>query len=78
MRSLPGNYAGLGQHDLKGKKTKLLSCGCCVMENLKQKELDKEHRKEMREAYFESQVQEYEESESRMPYVQATESKWDE
>ncbi len=38
-----------GQIDLKGKKYKLLSCKCCVLQNLKDKEQSKEAKKEMRE-----------------------------
>lgn len=48
MKSLHiGNVAG--QIDLKGKKYKLLSCKCCVLQNLKDKEHSKEAKKEMRE-----------------------------
>lgn len=46
MKSLNrGNTAG--QHVLKGKLTKRLSCGCCTLINLKQKDLDYQHTKEV-------------------------------
>ena len=37
-----------GQFNLRGKKSRLLSCGCCVARNFKDRELEKEHKKEMR------------------------------
>jgi hypothetical protein len=48
MKSLHiGNVAG--QIDLKGKKYKLLSCKCCVLQNFKVRERNREAKKEMRE-----------------------------
>lgn len=44
----PTAYAG--QHNLKGKKTARLSCGCCTMFNFKDKERKYRQRKEMRDA----------------------------
>jgi hypothetical protein len=38
-----------GQFDLKGKKYKLLSCKCCVLQNFKERERYREAKKEMRE-----------------------------
>lgn len=40
----------VGSHNLRGKKTKLLGCGCCEAVNFKEDELRKEHKKEMRYA----------------------------
>ena len=40
-----------GQHNLKGKKIKLLSCGCCVMINFVDDVREKEDKKEMRRAF---------------------------
>ena len=39
---------GLGNIKMKGKKFYLPSCGCCVFFNFKEKELKKEHLKELR------------------------------
>ncbi len=48
MKSLHiGNVAG--QVNLKGKKYKLLSCKCCVIQDLRGKERIKEAKKEMGE-----------------------------
>ena len=44
MKSLP---VDLGNVNLKGKKSKLLSCGCCEAYNFKEKELIKEMNKEI-------------------------------
>jgi len=38
-----------GQVNLKGKKYKLLSCKCCVIQNFRDKERNKEAKKEMGE-----------------------------
>ena len=40
----------VGNVNLKGKKTRLLRCGCCEAVNVKEDELRKEHKKEMRNA----------------------------
>lgn len=46
MRSIfPG--ASAGNANLKGKKTKTLSCQCCDLRNFKDEELLKEHEKEI-------------------------------
>ena len=45
----PAHYRA-GQHNLKGKKQKLLRCGCCVMFNLRDKERDERQKKEIRNA----------------------------
>lgn len=44
MKSVPD----AGQFDLRGKKTKHLRCGCCVIQDHRQYILDKTHRYEMR------------------------------
>lgn len=36
-----------GQFNLKGKKEVLLSCKCCVVRDLRQKEIDRIHNKEI-------------------------------
>lgn len=41
---------GVGNANLKGKKTKRLRCGCCTAINFKEDELKKIHTKEMRDA----------------------------
>lgn len=41
---------GYGNINLKGKKTKALSCGCCIAFNLKDKQREKLAKKEIREA----------------------------
>lgn len=47
MRSLSiRNYAG--NTNLKGKKYKLLSCGCCVIQDFRDKEKEKEAKKEIK------------------------------
>ena len=33
---------------MKGKKYKLMYCGCCTCVDLRYKELEKEHKKEMK------------------------------
>jgi|694.fasta_scaffold00075_105 hypothetical protein len=46
MKSLHiGNVAG--QTNLKGKKYKLLSCKCCVVRDLRDKERTKEAKKDL-------------------------------
>ena len=40
----------VGSINLRGKKTRLLRCGCCSAFNCKEDELRKEHEKEMRYA----------------------------
>lgn len=41
---------GRGQFNLKGKKTKLLGCGCCVCYDFRDKILKSLHKKEIRDA----------------------------
>ena len=41
---------GVGNVNLKGRKTKRLRCGCCDAINFKEDELKKIHKKEMRNA----------------------------
>ena len=41
------NYAG--NTNLKGKKYKLLSCKCCVIQDFRDKERTKEAKKEMKQ-----------------------------
>lgn len=40
---------GAGNINMKGKKERLLSCRCCVCVDLRDKELRKEHMKEIQE-----------------------------
>ncbi len=44
MKSSP-NVGGV---NMRGKKTKLLNCGCCVATDLRQKERDKQVERQMR------------------------------
>lgn len=44
---MKSNAYGAGNANLKGKKTKLLRCGCCEAVNFKEDELKKTHKKEM-------------------------------
>ena len=37
-----------GQVNMKGKKYKLMYCGCCTCVDMRDKELEKEHKKEMK------------------------------
>ena len=46
MKSLPVN---VGSIKLRGKKHKLLSCGCCVCTDLREKYLKKQAEKEIRD-----------------------------
>jgi len=39
---------GAGNVNMKGKKYKLMRCGCCWCLNLRDKVLKKEHEKEMK------------------------------
>lgn len=45
-----------GQFNLKGKKCKNLSCGCCIVENFKDKEEIKRIKKEILESYHEKEA----------------------
>ena len=47
---MKSNAFAVGNVNLKGKKTKLLRCGCCEAVNFKEDELKKIHKKEMRNA----------------------------
>lgn len=47
---MKSNAFGVGNANLKGRKTKRLRCGCCDAVNFKEDELKKIHRKEMRNA----------------------------
>ena len=49
MKSL-SSHAKAGQHNLKGKKRKLLSCKCCVLQDLRDKEETKVVKRELRAA----------------------------
>jgi hypothetical protein len=44
---MKSNAYGVGNANLKGRKTKRLRCGCCTAVNFKQDMLKKEHQKEM-------------------------------
>ena len=46
---MPKSHKWAGRVNLKGKKSKLLSCGCCEITNLKCKEEDKRIKKEILE-----------------------------
>lgn len=48
---MKSNAFGAGNANLKGKKTKLLRCGCCEAVNFKEDELKKIHKKEMQNAF---------------------------
>ena len=48
VKSIHGNHAG--NVNMKGKKYKLMRCRCCVCLDFRDRELKKEHRKEMKEA----------------------------
>lgn len=51
MKSLHrGNIAGNAK--LRGKKTRMLSCKCCTVENFKQECREKELEKEIKDAYL--------------------------
>jgi hypothetical protein len=39
-----------GDFNLRGKKTHLASCKCCTVEDFRDRELEKEHLKEMKSA----------------------------
>jgi len=41
----------VGSVNLRGKKYKLLSCGCCEAQNFKDRELKREHLKQIKESY---------------------------
>jgi hypothetical protein len=45
MKSTPQNVGSL---NLRGKKTRLLRCGCCIAYNYKERELKREHLKEIK------------------------------
>ncbi len=47
MKSL-GHKRGGGNLNLKGKLSRLCSCRCCAMINVKQKILKREHQKEIK------------------------------
>jgi hypothetical protein len=47
VKSLAG---GIGSINLRGKKTKTLSCGCCAMEDLREKYAADQARREIRSA----------------------------
>ena len=50
-KSPVANHAG--NVNMKGKKYKLLRCNCCVCMDFRYRELEKEHKKEMKEAQYE-------------------------
>ena len=41
-----------GQYKLKGRKEKLLSCKCCIVQDKREEEIRKEIRKELRQAWY--------------------------
>jgi hypothetical protein len=43
---------GAGNTNMKGKKYKLMSCRCCVCIDFRDRELEKEHKKEISEAQY--------------------------
>jgi len=51
-----GSVHHMGNVNLKGKKSKALSCGCCDVYNLKDKLLKQEHQKEMRNSAQENKL----------------------
>lgn len=48
---MKSNAFGVGNANLKGRKTKRLRCGCCSAFNCKEDQLKKEHKKEMLNAF---------------------------
>lgn len=42
-----------GNINMRGKKYKLLNCKCCACEDLREKELIKEHKKQIKNYYAE-------------------------
>jgi hypothetical protein len=44
---------GAGRINMKGKKYKLMRCRCCVCIDFRDRELEKEHKKEMKESKHE-------------------------
>ena len=44
---MKSNVYGVGNANLKGRKTKRLRCGCCEAINFKEEYLKKTHKKEM-------------------------------
>ena len=50
VKSIYGNHAG--NVNMKGKKEKLMRCRCCVCLDFRDRELYKEHKKEISEAQF--------------------------
>lgn len=46
----PVAWNNAGNHNLKGKKYKLLSCGCCEVQDYRDWERDKRHTKEIQNA----------------------------
>ena len=49
---------GAGNVNMKGKKEKLMRCRCCVCLDFRDRELYKEHKKEMRDELRRSSLQE--------------------
>lgn len=47
---MKSNAFGVGNANLKGRKTKRLRCGCCDAVNFKEDVLKKIHQQEMRNA----------------------------
>ena len=48
MPRSPVYPSGAGNANLKGKKYKTMRCGCCWCIDMRDKELEKEHKKEMK------------------------------
>lgn len=46
---MKSNAFRVGNANLKGRKTKRLKCGCCTAINFREKELEKEAQKYMKE-----------------------------
>jgi hypothetical protein len=44
---MKSNAFGVGDINLKGRKSKRLRCGCCTAYNFKEKCLKKQHKKDM-------------------------------
>jgi hypothetical protein len=44
MKSIPTSLKA-GQHNLRGKKHRLMPCGCCVMQDFRDQEIEKQAKK---------------------------------
>ena len=59
MHSLSPHAHDLSDYNLKGKRTLHLSCCCCIMQNLKEKELMKEHKHDILQAELQEDMNIY-------------------